>query len=62
MSTKQAAGLAAARLLKPSGPRPLTSADHAGVNCRINAMPEASFTSGWYRPGRPMSQSERLPS
>jgi len=61
MSTKQVAGLAATRLSKPYGPRPLTS-HQAGVNCRINAMPEASFTSGWYRPGRPMSQSERLPS
>jgi hypothetical protein len=62
MSTTQVAAMAAARLTKPSGPCPLPSADHAGVNCRINAVPEASFTSGWYRPGRPMSQSERLPS
>ena len=62
MSTKQVARLAVARLPKASGPRPLTSASHAGANCRINAMPEASFTSGWYRPGRPISQSERLPS
>ena len=62
MSTKQVARLAAARLIKPSGLRSLPSAGHAGANCRINAMPEAYFTSGWYRPGRPLSQSERLPS
>ncbi len=62
MSTKQVARLAAARLTKASGRRPLTSASPAGANCHIIAMPEASFTSGWYRPGRPMSQSERLPS
>jgi hypothetical protein len=62
MSTKQVARLAATRLTKAPGPRPLTSASHAGANCRINAMPEASFTSGWYRPRRPLSQSERLPS
>jgi len=62
MSTQRVAGLAAARLGKPSGPRSLSSADHAGAKCGINAMPEASFASGWYRPGRPMSQSERLPS
>jgi hypothetical protein len=62
MGTKHVVGLAAARLRKPSGPRPLSSADQAGADCGINAMAEASFTSGWYRPGRPMSQSERLPS
>ena len=60
MSTKQVAALAGARLSKASKAPAMASALHHKVNCNICAMPEASFTSGWYRPGRPMSQSERL--
>jgi hypothetical protein len=61
MNTKQAVGLARTRLNE--GPKvPALSSAHLGANCLGNAMPEASFKSGWYRPGRLMSQSERLPS
>jgi hypothetical protein len=62
MGTKHVTALAVARLAQAAKARPLSSANHAGANCGINAMPEASFTSGWYRTGRPLSQSERLPS
>ena len=62
MVTKQLAELVTARLNKPSRLRPLSSDVHPGATGGINAMPEASFTSAWYRPGRPMSQSERPPS
>jgi hypothetical protein len=62
MSNKQVAGLAGPRLHKASKAPAMASADQQRVNCNICAMPEASFTSGWYRAGRPMSQSERLQS
>jgi hypothetical protein len=61
MSSKQAPGLASARL--NDGPKvPALTSAHAGANCIGKAMPGASFTSEWYRPERLMSQSERLPS
>ena len=62
MSTKQAASLAGTRLYKASKAPAMAMADHRQANCNICALPEASFMSGWYRPGRLMSQSERLQS
>jgi hypothetical protein len=62
MSSKHVAGLAGARLHKASKAPAMAWADQHKVNCNICAMPEASFTSGWYRPERLMSQSERLQS
>lgn len=61
-TTKQAAGLAGARLDKASKASALTPSVQAGGNCSIHAMQGAAFKSGWYRPERLMSQSERLPS
>jgi hypothetical protein len=61
MSSKQAVGLARARLNKGLQVPALTSA-HAGAICIGRSMPGASFTSGWYRLERLLSQSERLPS
>ena len=61
MSSKQTVGLAGTRLIE--GPKvPALSSAHLGANCIGKAMPGASFNSGWYRPGRLLSQSERLPS
>ena len=62
MGSKRVAALAGARLDEASKPLAMTPAIQHTVNCNICGMPEASFTSGWYRPGRPMSQSERLRS
>jgi hypothetical protein len=61
MSSKRAAGLAQTRLIEGPKVPALTSA-HIGANCNGKAMPGASFNSGWYRPRRFLSQSERLPS
>lgn len=60
MSSKQVAGLTGPRLHKASKAPATAWAVQHKANCNICAMPEAFFTSGWYRPGRPMSQSERL--
>jgi hypothetical protein len=62
MSSKHVAGLAGARLHKASKAPATASSSRYTANCNICAMPEASFTSGWYRPERLMSQSERLQS
>ena len=61
MNSKQAVGLAGTRLNEGPKVQALSSA-HVGANCIDKAMPGASFKSGWYRPRRPLSQSERLPS
>lgn len=61
MSSKQAAGLALARLTEGPKVPALTSA-HAGAICTGKGMPGGSFNSQWYRPKRLLSQSERLPS
>ena len=61
MNIKRAADLTEARL--NNGPKvPALISAHAGANCIGKAMPGASFNSGWYRPRRLLSQSERLPS
>jgi hypothetical protein len=60
--TKQAAGLTSARLRTSSGTSAVTPSVPSGANGRIHAMAGAAFKSNWYRPGRLMSQSERLPS
>jgi hypothetical protein len=61
MSSKQAGGLARTRLIEGPKVPALTSAQ-VEANCIGKAMPGASFNSGWYRPRRLLSQSERLPS
>jgi hypothetical protein len=61
-STKQAAGLTSARLRTSSATSAVTPSVQDGANAGIHAMAGAAFKSNWYRPGRPMSQSERLPS
>jgi hypothetical protein len=63
MNRKHVAALAGARLHTASKAPAMVSSGRQKVNevnCNICAMPEASFTSGWYRPERPMSHSERL--
>jgi hypothetical protein len=65
MSSKHVAAPAGARLHTASKAPAMASSAYPKVNevnCNICAMPEASFTSGWYRPERPMSHSERLQS
>jgi hypothetical protein len=61
-STKQAAGLTSARLRTSCETAAVTPSVQAGANGSIHTMAGAAFKSNWYRPGRPMSQSERLPS
>jgi hypothetical protein len=61
MSSKHATGLAVTRLNEGPKVPALTSA-YVGANCIGDRMPGASFNSGWYRPRRLLSQSERLPS
>jgi hypothetical protein len=63
-STKRVAGLAGAPLYTSSKAKAAAFAPsaQAGENRNIHAMPGAAFNSGWYRPERLMSQSERLPS
>ena len=61
MSSKHANGLALTRLNE--GPKvPALSSASVEANCIGNRMPGVSFNSGWYRPRRLLSQSERLPS
>jgi hypothetical protein len=61
MSSKQTAGLTETRLIE--GPQvPALTPAHVEANCVGKAMPGASFNSGWYRPRRLLSHSERLPS
>jgi hypothetical protein len=61
ISTKHVKGLAETRLNQGPKVPALTSA-RVEANCIGNRMPGASFNSGWYRPRRLLSQSERLPS
>jgi hypothetical protein len=61
-TTKRAVGLTNARLGTSSEVSALTPSVQAGANGSIHAMAGAAFKSNWYRPGRLMSQSERLPS
>jgi hypothetical protein len=60
--TKQAAGLASARLRTSSWTSAATPSVPSGAKGTIHAMAGAAFKSNWYRPERLMSQSERLPS
>jgi hypothetical protein len=56
-------GLAEARLLvEPSKASAMSPFAQVGANCGIHSATGAFSTNGWYRPGRLMSQSERLPS
>jgi hypothetical protein len=61
-TTKQAAGLTSACLITSPEASAVTPSVQAGANRNIHAMSGAAFKSGWYRPERLMSQSERLPS
>ena len=61
-STKRAAGLTSARVCTSLETAAVTPSVQSEANGRIHAMAGAAFKSNWYRPGRLMSQSERLPS